>query len=77
MISFLVLIDEFDDIHPIIAPVITSNKVLNFSDSGRFVASIDLGIDHNIAEPVVIDRSAIIIIGLITLISSLDDECGL
>jgi len=29
------------------------------------------------ADPVIIDNNAIIIIGLITLISSLDDECGL
>jgi hypothetical protein len=72
-----VLVDELDDVHPIIAPIITKIIVLNFNDSGRFVASINLGIDHNIAEPVVIDNSAIIIIGLITLISSLDDECGL
>ena len=77
LISFLVLIDEFDDIHPTIAPIITKINVLNFIDSGRFVGSTNLGIDHNMADPVIIDNNAIIIIGLITLISSLDDECGL
>jgi hypothetical protein len=69
-----VLIDEFDDVQPIIAPMITNAIVLSFSDRGKFVASINLGIDHSIADPVVIDNNAIIIIGLITLISSLEDE---
>ncbi len=76
-INFLVLIEEFDDVHPIRAPMITRTSVLNFRDSGRFVASMNLGIDHSIADPVVIDSTAIIIIGLITFISSLEDECGL
>jgi hypothetical protein len=56
------------------APIITNAIVLSFNDRGKFVASINLGIDHNIADPVVIDNNAIIIIGLITLISSLEDE---
>jgi hypothetical protein len=72
-----VLIDEFDDIHPIIAPIITKINVLSFIDNGRFVGSTNLGIDHSIADPVMIDSSAMIIMGLITLTSSLDDECGL
>jgi hypothetical protein len=72
-----VLIDEFDDVQPMMAPIITNAIVLSFSDSGRFVASMNLGIDHSIADPVVIDNNAIIIIGLITLISSLEDEWGL
>lgn len=59
------------------APIITNTIVLSFNDRGRFVVSMNLGIDHNIADPVVIDNSAIIIIGLITLISSLEDEWGL
>lgn len=71
------MIDVFVDNHPTIAPMITSTSVLSFNDSGRFVGSANLGIAHNMADPVVIDRSAIIIMGLITLISSLDDEWGL
>lgn len=71
------MVDEFVDIHPTIAPIITNTSVLIFRDRGRFVGSAYLGIAQSMAEPVVIDNSAIIIIGLITLISSLDDECGL
>lgn len=71
------LVDEFDLNHPAIAPIITRTIVLSFINGGRFVASMDLGIDHSIADPVVIDSNAIMIIGLITFISSFDDECGL
>lgn len=77
VIIFLVLVVEFDDAHPIRAPMITRISVLSFIDRGKFVGSMALGIDHNIADPVIIDRVAIITIGLITFISSLHEECGL
>ncbi len=76
-INFLVFTDEFDDSHPSIAPATTRIIVISFMDNGRFVASTVLGIDHSIIDPVVIDINAIMIIGLITLVSSLEDACGL
>lgn len=57
--------------------MITIISVLSFILSGRFVDSSDIGIDHSIADPVMIDKRAIITIGLITIIFSLDDACGL
>jgi hypothetical protein len=53
--------------------MITNNNALNFIDIGKFVGSLNLGIVHNIADPVIIDRNAIIIIGLMILISSFED----
>jgi hypothetical protein len=72
-----VLIDRFEDVHPNAAPIITRINVLSFILNGRFLDSTDLGIDHNIADPVIIESVAIIIIGLITIIFSFEDACGL
>lgn len=52
-------------------------NVLIFRDDGRFVASIVFGSDHNILAPVMMDRVAIVIIGLITMMFSDIDEFGL
>lgn len=77
VIIFLLLVDAFDTVHPSSTPVIIITNVLAFRDVGKFVASIVFGSDHNILAPVIIDRVAIVIIGLITIMFSDIDEFGL
>lgn len=77
LIIFLSLIEMLDTIHPIRAPRVISTSVLTFSESGRLVVILILGRDHSIIEPVMIDRVAMITIGLITIIFSDIDENGL
>lgn len=77
LIIFLSLAERLEIIHPISAPVIISSNVLSFSINGRFVFMLNVGRDHSIAAPVITDNVAMMIIGLITMMFSDMDECGL